>query len=212
MARRSVSAPATRRPARVLRVLGAGLVAAACLAACDPVGPNYVRPEPTVPAQFVEAGPWKEAVPQDTIARGDWWTIFGDSTLNGLQAEAVRRNPDLKAVAARVLQAQAIAGISKSYMYPELQVGALAQRFANNSNFATLVDPATVTANTATISDGFKAVPLYATWEIDFWGRIRRQMEAAPPSPPPPSPPPPPLSPTRWRSSAPASLPTRLPC
>lgn len=179
MARESVFAPATRKPARILRALGAGLVAAAGLAACDPVGPNYVRPEPPAPAQFVEAGPWKEAVPQDTIARGDWWTIFGDSTLNGLQAEAVRRNPDLKAVAARVLQAQAIAGISKSYMYPEIQVGGLAQRFANNSNFAVLVDPATVTANTATITDGFKAVPLYATWEIDFWGRIRRQMEAA---------------------------------
>jgi len=179
MATKSVSEPAVPRPVRVLRALGAGLAAAASLAGCDPVGPNYVRPEATVPARFVEAGPWKEAVPQDSIARGDWWTIFGDATLNGLQTEAVRRNPDLKAVAARVLQAQAIAGISKSYMYPEIQVGGLAQRFANNSNFAVLVDPATVTANTATITDGFKAVPLYSTWEIDFWGRIRRQMEAA---------------------------------
>jgi multidrug efflux system outer membrane protein len=163
----------------VLRVLGIGLAVAACLAGCDPVGPNYARPEPTVPAQFVEAGPWKEAVPQDAIARGDWWTIFGDQRLNSLQAEAVKQNPDLRAAAYRVLQAQAIAGISKSYMFPDLRAGGLAQRFANNSNFATLVDPATVTANSATISDGFKAVPLYATWEIDFWGRIRRQMEAA---------------------------------
>ncbi|MFO1084921.1 MAG: efflux transporter outer membrane subunit [Reyranellaceae bacterium] len=171
--------PTTRRVVRRRRVFGMGFAVLAGLAGCDPVGPNYVRPEPPVPTQFVEAGPWKEAVPQDTIARGDWWTVFGDPTLDRLQAEAVRQNPDLRAAANRVLQAQAIAGISKSYMYPELQVGALAQRFANNSNFATLVDPATVTANTASISSGFKAVPLYATWEIDFWGRIRRQMEAA---------------------------------
>lgn len=175
--------PAVPSPARLRwRVIGAlcaGLAVAACLAGCDPVGPNYVRPEPPVPAQFVEAGPWKEAVPQDAIARGDWWSVFGDPKLDSLQAEAVRQNPDLRAAASRVLQAQAIAGISKSRMFPDIQIGGLAQRFANNSNFATLVDPATVTANTATISDGFKAVPLYATWEIDFWGRIRRQMEAA---------------------------------
>jgi len=155
------------------------LAALVSLAACDPVGPNFARPEAPVPAQFIEAGPWKEAVPQDTIARGDWWTVFGDPVLNDLQGEAIKRNPDLKAVAARVLQAQAIAGISSSYLYPEVSAGVLYQRFANNSNFTIPVDSATVTASTETISNAYKAVPLYASYEIDFWGRIRRQRESA---------------------------------
>ena len=158
---------------------------AACLAllallpSCSPVGPDYVRPETTVPPQFAEAGPWQPGTPQDTIARGDWWSVFGDPVLDGLQADAVRQNPDLRAVAQRVLQAQAIAGISKSYLYPDVAGGGIAQRFANNSNFATLVQPATITANTPMISDGFKAVPLYAAYEIDLWGRLRRQTETA---------------------------------
>lgn len=163
----------------VTRVVAPVVAVLLATAACDPVGPNYVRPTPPVPDQFAHAGPWKEAVPQETISRGDWWTVFGDPALNTLQLEAVKQNPDLQAVSKRVLQAQAIAGISRSYLYPEVDAGALVQRFANNSNFSTLVDPATVTANTATISGAYKGVPLYATYEIDFWGRVRRQTESA---------------------------------
>ena len=155
------------------------LVASLSLLAACAVGPDYVRPEPSVPAQFAETGPWKEAVPQEDIARGDWWTVFNDPVLDGLQADAAKRNPDLRAVAARVLQAQAIAGISTSYLYPEIAAGAVTQRFANNPNFATLVDPAMITANTPIITNAYKAVPLYATYEIDLWGRLRRQSESS---------------------------------
>lgn len=157
----------------------AGVAAFGLLAACDPVGPNYVRPEVAIPAQLTEAEPWQVGVPQDSIARGDWWSVFGDPTLNYLQVEAVKLNPDLKAVAARVLQAQAVAGISTSYLYPEIDAGGLAQRFANNSNFVTLVPPSPITDNQARVTSAFKAVPLYATYEIDFWGRLRRQSESS---------------------------------
>jgi multidrug efflux system outer membrane protein len=157
----------------------AGLAVFALLAACDPVGPNYSKPEVAIPAQLTEAAPWQIGVPQDAIARGDWWTVFGDPVLNDLEVEAVKQNPDLKAVAARVLQAQAVAGISTSYLYPEINAGGLAQRFANNSNFVTLVPPSPITDNQARVTSAFKAVPLYATYEIDFWGRLRRQSESA---------------------------------
>ena len=150
----------------------------AALAGCE-VGPNYVRPQMDVPDKFTEAGPWKEGVPQETIARGDWWTMFSDPELDALQARAVRQNPDVKAVAARVLQAQASAGIARSYLYPTLAGGVIAQRYANNTNFATLVDPATVTENTPTITNAYKAVPIYTAYEIDFWGSVRRQSESA---------------------------------
>ncbi|MCA0304286.1 MAG: efflux transporter outer membrane subunit [Proteobacteria bacterium] len=154
------------------------LVLLAVLPSCM-VGPDYAKPETAVPPQFAEAGPWQPGEPQDSIARGDWWAVFGDPVLNGLQVDAVRQNPDLKAVAQRVLQAQAVAGIARGALYPEIDAGGIAQRFANNSNFATLVQPATITTNSPVISDGFKAVPLYAAYEIDFWGRVRRQAETA---------------------------------
>ena len=165
---------------RALKIASpAGLAVFALLAACEPVGPNYVRPEVAIPAQLTEAEPWQVGVPQDAIGRGDWWTVFEDPTLDGLQVEAVKQNPDLKAVAARVLQAQALAGISTSYLYPEINAGGLAQRYANNSNFVTLVPPSPITDNEARITSAFKAVPLFATYEIDFWGRLRRQSESA---------------------------------
>jgi multidrug efflux system outer membrane protein len=165
---------------RALKIASpAGLAVFAFLAACELVGPNYVRPEVAIPAQLTEAEPWQVGVPQDAIGRGDWWTVFDDPTLNGLQVEAIKQNPDLKAVAARVLQAQALAGISTSYLYPEINAGGLAQRYANNSNFVTLVPPSPITDNEARITSAFKAVPLYATYEIDFWGRLRRQSESA---------------------------------
>ncbi len=157
----------------------AGLAVLSLLAACEPVGPNYVRPEVTIPERLVEAEPWQVGVPQDTIGRGDWWAVFGDPVLNGLQVEAIKQSPDLKAVAARVLQAQAVAGISTSYLYPQIDAGGIVQRFANNSNFVALDQSATITDNQARIASGFKAVPLYATYEIDFWGRLRRQSESA---------------------------------
>ncbi len=155
------------------------VVAALSLLAGCMVGPDYVRPETSVPVQFTETGPWKEAVPQETIGRGDWWTLFNDPVLNALQAEAIRQNPDLRAVAARVLQAQAMAGISKSYLYPEVNAGGVGQYFVNNPNFATLIDPALISANTPIMTGAYKAVPLYATYEIDLWGRLRRQTESA---------------------------------
>jgi multidrug efflux system outer membrane protein len=155
------------------------MVGLATIVACDPVGPNYARPKTDIPEAFAEAGPWKEALPQDTIARGDWWAVFGDPLLNDLQAETVRQSPDLKAAAARVLQAQAVAGISRSYLYPEVNAGALGQRFANNSNATTLVDPGTITENSSVITFAYKAMPLWATYEIDFWGRVRRMSEQA---------------------------------
>src|SRR5262245_54747627 len=125
---------------RVPRVaVSAALAALAVLTGCT-VGPDYVRPPADVPAQFTEGGPWKAGEPQDAIARGDWWTIFSDPVLDDLQTKATKQNPDVKAVAARVLQAQATAGISRSYLYPSLAGGVIAQRFANNTNFATLVD------------------------------------------------------------------------
>lgn len=166
--------------ARALKIASpAGLAVFALLAACDPVGPNYAKPEVAIPAQLTEAEPWQVGVPQDSIARGDWWTVFGDPVLNDLEVEAVKQNPDLKAVAARVLQAQALAGISTSYLYPQIDAGGLAQRFANNSNFVTLIPPSPITDNQARVTNAFKAVPLYATYEIDFWGRLRRQSESA---------------------------------
>ena len=99
------------------------------LQGCIAVGPDYVRPKESVPEAFKEAGPWREAVPQDLVVRGDWWEIFEDDALNKLEMQARTTNLGLQAAAARVQQAQAIAGVSGSFLYPEVNLNPSATRY-----------------------------------------------------------------------------------
>ena len=113
-------APKPRSPIGLAALAMTGL---AVLAGCTTVGPDYKRPAPQVPPAFEQQGPWKEAVPGDLIARGDWWSVFGDPVLDNLEKRAKSDNPTLLAYAARVDQARAVAGIAGSFMYPEVGDG-----------------------------------------------------------------------------------------
>ena len=155
----------------------------ALLSACAPVGPDYVRPDIAVAPTFTEVGPWAIAEPQDDVGRGDWWTVFADPVLNDFENQAIQKNPDLLAVATRVMQAQAIAGISSTYLYPEINFGLVNGRSGISSNSSS--DTPNIPNNVSHgympsfTTNGIAAIPLYTNYEIDFWGRIRRQIEAA---------------------------------
>ena len=163
-------APAPRPRTLVLAV------ACALAAGCMTVGPDYQKPNEPLPAAFKEAGPWKEAAPSDLLARGDWWKVFNDPILNVLEAEAHRDNPRLQAALARVEQARAIAGIAESYMYPYVGVDVTAGRYQASGNRPD--QPSKVPGNVQYESDYYR-VPLYASYEIDLWGKARRLNESA---------------------------------
>jgi multidrug efflux system outer membrane protein len=115
---------------RVARGAFASGLMLALLAACA-VGPNYQRPEVATPAAFKEAAPptaqangtWKLAQPSDAVARGQWWTIFGDAKLDALEDEALAANPDLKAAAARVQESRALVASARSAWFPQVGAG-----------------------------------------------------------------------------------------
>lgn len=158
-------------------VEGALVVAAAlAVSACSTVGPDHRRPEFEAPAAFQNAGPWKAAAPADLIARGDWWQVFQDPVLNDLQARAKQRSPTLAAYAARVDQARAIAGIAGSFQFPEVAIGAVAGRYRASENRPD--QPEKRAGNRAYESSVYR-VPLTVGYELDLWGRVRRQTEAA---------------------------------
>lgn len=111
-----------------VRALAGGLLMA-LVAACS-VGPTYKRPDVDTPTAFKEApiaaseaGTWKSAQPSDATARGQWWTIFGDTALNTLEDEALQANQDLKAAAARVRESRAGLNAARSAWFPELDAG-----------------------------------------------------------------------------------------
>jgi multidrug efflux system outer membrane protein len=131
------------------------------------VGPDYQRPEVVQPGEFrAQIGP-AEA---NSFADLPWWEVFNDPALQSLINEALANNNDLVVAAARIEQARALLGVSRSELYPQLGVqgtGGVEQ---------TLVpEPRSVDTVTFTSLGGV----LNAAWELDIWGRIRRRNEAA---------------------------------
>lgn len=141
------------------------------LASCT-VGPDYTKPETAdiTPAQWR----WQPAAPRDDTPRGEWWKVFHDSELNRLETLALQASPTLKAAAARVDQARAAARISLADWVPDMRLNAAAEREQTSGN---LPSPVPVNIPAARI-DSFSSV-IDLSYEIDFWGKIRRQVEGA---------------------------------
>jgi len=156
---------------RLLRDLGAGLV---LLAGGCAVGPDYKRPDVPTPDTYSELGPWKVAEPKDALPKAEWWTVFGDPTLNALEAQAVKASPTLRAAYARFDEALAAAHIADGSLYPTVGVNASAYRERFSANRQTEF-PATRFAYTA---DNFD-LPLDLSYELDLFGGIRRSAESA---------------------------------
>jgi multidrug efflux system outer membrane protein len=142
------------------------LVAAVALtsAACT-VGPNYARPAMAAPPQYRFA----EAVAQnENVADLPWWEVFQDAPLQALIHDAIANNLDLRVAAARVEEMRAQAGVVKSYLYPQVDGGA-----SYGVRQATTSDETDDTTHQSA-AGGFRL-----SWEIDLFGKIRRQHESA---------------------------------
>jgi outer membrane protein, multidrug efflux system len=153
-----------RRPPLVAVAL-ASLLLAGCL-----LGPRYQRPDMAPPEQyrFVE-GPAQA----ESIADAPWWEIFKDPQMQTLIREAIARNLDLRVATARVEEARAQAGVAKSFLYPELgaSVGYATRQLSKTS------EPPETTATDRKAQNWNAGFTL--SWEIDLFGRLRRQNEAA---------------------------------
>jgi multidrug efflux system outer membrane protein len=143
------------------------LLAAAALGGCT-LGPDYRRPPIDAPARF-------QYEPQDAAATADtpWWKQFRDPALEQLIDEALQHNTNVQIAAANVEQAAALLTQTRSQFFPTVGYGAGAQRErAREPAFAAQIP------NYPNPSSAYQAA-LQASWEIDLWGRIRRQSEAA---------------------------------
>jgi NodT family efflux transporter outer membrane factor (OMF) lipoprotein len=140
------------------------LATAALLAACT-VGPDYRAPTTTVPAGF--GGPEGDAAVRQPVA--EWWTTFGDPTLDSLVDRAVRANPDLRAAQARIRAARARRGVVAADALPSVDAGAGASRSRTSDH---------ISDYPGSTSDLFQA-GFDAVWELDVFGGVRREVEAA---------------------------------
>ena len=155
-------------PRSVSGLLPAGI--AALLAACAPVGPDFVRPE--VPANPAWLDAELEAFQADAAELQEWWRVLDDPVLDELIATARRENNTLEIAGLRVLASQAQLNIAIGNRYPQQQV--LAGELAAVGLSESSANSATRDTNYTELNAGASVV-----WEIDFWGRFRRGIEAA---------------------------------
>lgn len=144
------------------------ILAAAALTTACAVGPDYRRPELAVPDSFASA-------PEQAVGALDvaWWQAFDDAVLTALVEEALRENRDLVAATARVEQAAAAVTIARSPIFPQIGYDGSATRQQASGTTASPLPP------TVPIPQTTYSSLLTASWEIDLWGRIRRETEAA---------------------------------
>ena len=151
--------------ARVTR--SAGVVAIGALVAGCTVGPDYERPKTDVPAQ------WRiDFAKAADVANTKWWEQFGDPVLNQLIEEALRENRDLLIAAARVDQFIGVLSTTRSQFFPQLGYSLDASR-----NRSSRVGQPPIAAGGDPYYTLYQGA-LSAQWQIDLFGRIRRQSEA----------------------------------
>ncbi|MEM9635756.1 MAG: efflux transporter outer membrane subunit [Pseudomonadota bacterium] len=158
-------------------VLGGALMLGGCM-----VGPDFERPE----APLLDSWSSGANLPVDrqtgftsrSANSVPWWHVFKDPALNSLIAEAYRQNVELQAAGVRVYQARAQLGIARGELFPQVQEikgGSKSIRFSSQDPFIRDLERAGLVNDHITrVSTGFDAA-----WEIDVWGKIRRDVQSA---------------------------------
>ncbi|NML33403.1 efflux transporter outer membrane subunit [Paraburkholderia sp. G-4-1-8] len=169
----AATATAPREPSRsALRASAFAMIAASLLAACT-VGPDYVKPVTVTPATYreLDGTGWKPAQPADALARGAWWHIYGDPSLDGLEQRVASANQDVQAAEARFRAARASVAQYRSQYFPVVSAGASFTRTRTSENV--------LHKSTAGLSLNDYLVQADASWEPDLWGRVSRSVESA---------------------------------
>src|ERR1700693_2288564 len=145
-----------------------GILAVLVLEAGCMMGPKYRRPAVNVPRDYRTPAPQQTAA-ASSLGNEGWWQVYQDPVLARLIHTAIAQNYDVRIAAARVLEAQAQVGITRANQLPSASVGA--DVFSQQNAKVTNLFPAyQVNAGELNLS---------VIWNLDFWGKYRRQTEAA---------------------------------
>jgi len=149
---------------KIILILKMLLIVLLMLSGCS-VGPDYTRPDSPVPASFKEIKGWRKALPRDQEIKTKWWEAFGDPLLNTLAEQVNVSNQSIALAEAQYRQAQALVQLSRSNYFPTVNAGAAYTRSRTTGGTYSTVDQ--------------NQVSLAAAWELDLWGKVRRQVEGS---------------------------------
>src|SRR6201996_1340563 len=173
------------------------MLGAVALSGCT-VGPDFKQPGWASPSSWF-AGP-KEVVrqpPSIPVAEPidvDWWTLFHDPELTGLERRVAAENLDVKTAGIRLSESRAQLGVARSALFPSLTGNAsyTRQQASNNGLFAVIPSAAGATGASGAFGNStggiqgtsIKPFDLYqggfdASWEVDLWGGVARSVESS---------------------------------
>src|ERR1700722_11019674 len=145
-----------------------GILAVLVLEAACMMGPKYKRPTVDVPQEYRAPAP-EQAGQASSLGNEQWWQVYQDPSLTQLIHTAIAKSYDVRIAAARVLEAQAQVGITRANQLPSASIGA--DVFSEQNAKVTNLFPA------YQVNGG--ELNLSVIWNLDFWGKYRRQTEAA---------------------------------
>jgi multidrug efflux system outer membrane protein len=141
------------------------------LAGCATVGPDFKQPEVAVPERFTAAGVSWEKVEADRPANsGEWWRVYQDNTLSGLIEDALKQNQNLEASAARLREAQALSRAARTRVFPAIDLNSGWDRTKSRPRVSGFGDSQINSSTTVDVT---------LSYELDMWGKVRRQIESA---------------------------------
>ena len=160
------------------QIMGVALIALVLFKSCDKA-PKYSKPSVATPPAYKEIAPdafketndWKFARPSDAVIRGNWWEMFNDPQLNSLEEQLNTANQNIALADANFRVARALVKESRSQYFPTVTTSpsiiVSRQSGASSANFSAGRQQTNYT------------LPFDATWEPDFWGRIRNTVVAS---------------------------------
>jgi NodT family efflux transporter outer membrane factor (OMF) lipoprotein len=158
-------------PPMPIRFASAPFLALA-LAGCS-LAPHYTRPSFTTPTTYTNLGPWTPASPDDRAPRGNWWRMYNDLTLNGLEQQIATANPSLAIALSRYDEARQFAKEAASAQYPQIDIDGSANQNRQS-------DDRPLRSSTSPGPDVYADDLLQGSisYELDLWGQVRNAVAA----------------------------------
>ncbi|MFZ1011163.1 MAG: efflux transporter outer membrane subunit [Candidatus Sulfotelmatobacter sp.] len=149
------------------------------------VGPRYSRPAGPTPAPdaWKTQPPWEQAAPKDSIPKGAWWQVFHDPALDAYEQQLLQANQSLEAARDRLTQARSLARVATADMFPQLSADPSAYRERGSANRPLNGAGPTIVNGVAQpvrpYTQNVFAIPFSLNYEVDLFGRVRHNVEAA---------------------------------
>ncbi len=155
---------------KLKRLLGACVVLPSfVLSGCQSIGMDYFRPKQTLPSQYQQS---QEITKQEAIPN-EWWKLYQDEVLDELIKKAIENNADIKIAVARIEEADGYLREVGAALFPQVNIDSSASRYK-----VTQLGSTPLFGGISPTRSNYN-IKLGTTFELDFWGKLRRAQESA---------------------------------